>query len=108
MSAQARNNAGRQTPPRINLVVAKLGRLAAKHRVGQDRVADDDWQHEQRAHQNDHQTFGRAGRVVDRQPIGHDIGVRAVSHARKAKRHQNRGCGERNPHIGVPRRRKAA
>ncbi|TWI92950.1 hypothetical protein JM93_00502 [Roseibium hamelinense] len=71
------SGAGAVTTGRTPLlsVVAQLRRFATKHGIGQDRVANDHRQHEQRAQQNDEQAFGRAGAFVQRKLFRHDIRI---------------------------------
>ena len=66
---------GGACPPRS--VVAELGRLAAEHGIGQRRIDEDHRQHDDHADQDDPQAFRRAGGLVDRHAVGHDIGIEA-------------------------------
>src|SRR5262245_59239536 len=66
-------------------IIGEFAHLSPEHPVGENRVAEDERQHDQRPREDEGQRFRRARRLPDRHPVGDDIGVEAVAQPDEAE-----------------------
>src|SRR6266566_5848751 len=78
-----------------SMISFALAQLSAENPIDENRVAENDRQHHQRAHQHEDMGCGRRGRLPNRQRRWNDIGEIRDQESEIAQQEKSDGCEER-------------